>query len=204
MGDNEDVSDTGGPGDRPFRISEVARLFGVSVQAVHQWIQAGRIRGLKRTSRRGTYLIPRAAVARLLQAEGREVPGLWTRALPRVLVIDDDPGIRALAEAAARSRSHPFDLRSVAGLEDGLLLAAEYRPDVILVDYLYRKNGPRGDDALSFIRHARVLKDVRVVALAGHSKIAKKMRDAGADAVLMKPFGLDEFRIAALEGVAAR
>jgi DNA-binding response OmpR family regulator len=31
---------------------------------------------------------------------------------------------------------------------------------------------------------------------------ARKMREAGADAVLLKPFGLDEFRIAVLEGLA--
>jgi len=196
---SRDREDSWDPSLRPYRISEVAALFGVTVQAVHAWLKTGRILVRRRTSRRGSFLIPRSEVARLLRVAGREIPGLWTRPRVRVLVIDDDRGIRRLAVAAARSPAAPMELRTAAGVEDGLLLAGEFQPDVILLDAYLRRSGFRGDDAVAFIRKARRLRHARIVAMAPDRGMGRLMREAGADGVLIKPFGLDEFRAEVLK-----
>jgi len=81
------------PSDRPYSISEVARLFNVTVQAVHLWMKTGRLRRPARSSKKGRYQVPRKELVRLLESKGVEVPGLWQRRSGRVLVIDPDPGI---------------------------------------------------------------------------------------------------------------
>jgi CheY-like chemotaxis protein len=182
------------PRERPFSISEVARFFDVTVQAVHLWMKTGRIRRQQRTSKRGNYLIPRSEVVRLLESAGREVRGLWKRPRVRVLVIDDDRSIREMVEDASRSRVQPMEVRTAANAEDGLLLAAGFSPDVILLDYFTKEGRLRGDHALAFIRKAKLIQKVRVIAIADDRRIASKMLKAGANGVLIKPFGLDEFR----------
>ena len=177
-----------------FRISEVAQLFGLTVQTIHFWLKTGRIRRHQRTSRTGSYMIPRSEVVRLLRKAGRKATGLWQEQRVRVLLIDDSRAIREFAQHAARSRHKPMDLVTASTVEDGLLLAGEFRPDVILLDYLFPKDRLRGDQALAFIRKAKQIRKSKVIAVAGDRHIASIMVKAGANGVLLKPFGLYEFR----------
>jgi transcriptional regulator with XRE-family HTH domain len=64
---------------KSFKIAEIARLFGITIQGVHRWVRVGKLRVFRRASKGGRYMIPRAEVVRLLERVGREVPGLWTR-----------------------------------------------------------------------------------------------------------------------------
>ncbi len=180
-----------------FTMSEAAALFGLTVQALHHWLKTGRIRRRERTSSRGNYRIPRGEVARLLAEMGREVPGLWERRRPKVLVIDDDSGIRKLAMAVARSPKMPLSLRTASNVEDGLLSAAQFRPEVILLDTSFPPNRLRGDQGLAFIRATKVLGKVRVIAMVNSTKIGEGMVRGGADGFLVKPFSLEDFRRAA-------
>lgn len=181
-----------------FTISEVARILGRPIQTLHYWLKSGRIRRRDRTSARGNYLIPRAELVRLLEDAGREVPGLWERRRLKVLVIDDDRGIRSFALLAARSARMPLSMRTAGSVEDGLLLAAQFRPEVILLDTSFPKDKLRGDQGLAFIRGTKMLRKVRVVAMVLNARTGQGMLRGGADAVLQKPFGLAEFRDAIL------
>jgi len=177
-----------------FRISEVAQVFGLTVQTIHFWLKTGRIRRYQRTSNKGNYMIPRAEFVRLLRAADLESPGLWEKSRVRVLLIDDDRSIRELAQEAARNRHQPLELITAVTVEDGLLLASEFMPDIILLDYFLTKDGLRGDQALAFIRKAKRIRTLRVIAVANNRRIAARMLSAGANSVLLKPFDLGEFR----------
>lgn len=179
-----------------FTISEVGRLLGLSVQTLHYWLKSGRVRRHERTSARGNYLIPRGELVRLLADAGREVPGLWVRRRRKVLVIDDDLGIRRFALSAARSSKVRLSLRTASSIEDGLLRAALFRPEVILLDTSFPKNKLRGDQGLAFIRGTKLLRKVTVIVMTENSRIGAGMLRGGADGVLLKPFGLSEFRSA--------
>jgi CheY-like chemotaxis protein len=177
-----------------FRISEVAQVFGLTVQTIHFWLKTGRIRRYQRTSNKGNYMIPRAEFVRLLREADLESPGLWEKSRVRVLLIDDDRSIRELAQEAARSHHQPLELITAVTVEDGLLLASEFMPDIILLDYFLTKDGLRGDQALAFIRKAKRIRALRVIAVANNRRIAARMLNAGANSVLLKPFDLGEFR----------
>lgn len=195
------------PGAEPkthFKISEVARIFGLTVQTLHYWLKRGRIRRRERTSERGQYLIPRRELVRLLSEAGLEVEGLWTRPRPKVLLIDDDRSIRSFALAAGRSPSIPLHVKVADSVEDGLLLAAQFLPDVVFLDTTFTAGRLRGDQGLSFIRGTRLLGSTRVVALVPNQRTGAGMLKGGADGVLLKPFGLAEFRIAIFTQVKTR
>ncbi len=117
----------------------------------------------------------------------------------RILVIDDDPGVREYVEAAV---SHwGYVVSAVATAEQALDRLAETPPDLILLDLLLP--GMNGVEALH--RFKQRLPAVPVVMISGHGpahEIAECMR-GGASDFLRKPVEPDHLRLAlqsALEG----
>jgi len=105
----------------------------------------------------------------------------------RVLVVDDNEGMREnLAEALA------IEGYAVAVAADGeaalARLAEEPLPRVVLLDLMMP--GMSGADLLTRIRQDPRLHGVRVVLTTGAS--GARSRAPGADAFLMKPFGVRE------------
>lgn len=139
-------------------------------------------------------MIRRRDVVALLKGAGREVPGLWHRFRLRCLVIEPNEALRRLIRDSVRGSSPSVDLKLAATSEDGLLLAGERTPHVILLARSFSHSGIEGDEALRFIRKAEKLKRVKVIALVGDRRSADVMSRAGADAILRKPFGIRELR----------
>ena len=110
----------------------------------------------------------------------------------RVLVIDDDPGIRDYLEAAVSRQG--YEVSSAATGEDALAKLHESRPDVITLDVVLP-----GMDGLETLRRLKQrLPDVPVVMLSGHGQ-ARTIVDAmsvGASDFLRKPFEVEELEIA--------
>jgi CheY-like chemotaxis protein len=192
--------------ERPsFSFQDLARLFGVTVQAVHQWYRTGKLLKVARTSRRGQYRLPRREVIRLLQASGRSVTGLWENPKARqvkILFIDDDSPVRRFVEEISQTMRAPLLLRTAPNVEDGIMLAAEFLPDVLYLDYYFGRDRLRGDAAVAFIRKAKAIRDARLIAVASDSGIGRKMVAAGADEFIRKPFGAADLRASFQEQIA--
>jgi len=181
--------------NRPrFKLSEVAGLFGVTVQSIHYWIRSGRVRQVERTSTRGTYLIPRDELVRMLSDAGLEVEGLWQRSRVKVLLVEDDARVRSFAAQASRSSRFQFDLKTAKTVEDGLVSAARFGPGVLLLDTTFPAGKMRADQGLHFLRGTKELRGLRVVALVTHPRTGEAMKRAGANSYLLKLFGLVELR----------
>jgi two-component system KDP operon response regulator KdpE len=105
----------------------------------------------------------------------------------RVLVIDDEPQIRRALATNLRARGMEVALAGTG--EDGLRLAAERRPDLVLLDL-----GLPGIDGTEVVRGLRGWTDVPIIVLTVRSGEADKVEalDAGADDYVTKPFGMDE------------
>ncbi len=180
-----------------FTITELAGVFGLTVQAIHQWLRIGRIRRVTRTSKKGHYRIPRPEFVRLLKESGRSVRGLWEKPrkrLAKVLLIDDSRHIRVMVREGAGSSLLPFDIKTAPNAEDGIVLAAQFLPDVIVLDYFFGNDRLQGDQALAFIRKAKAIRRTRIIAVDSDPRIGRKMLDAGADDFLRKPFSLGKLR----------
>jgi len=105
----------------------------------------------------------------------------------RVLVVDDDVGIRRVLRATLQAHGYTVDL-AVSG-EDGLTIAAAERPDVVLLDLTLP-----GMDGLEVLRELRSWNERPVIVLSARGDEVAKVQalDLGADDYLTKPFGADE------------
>ena len=118
-----------------------------------------------------------------------------TRASPfatterRVLVIDDEPGIRRVVKDALRSDvSVVLEARSGA---EGLATAAAERPDLIVLDL-----GLPDMDGIEVCRQLRAWTTAPILVLSARDSENEKtaLLDAGADDYVTKPFGPSELR----------
>lgn len=107
--------------------------------------------------------------------------------MTRVLVVDDEPQIvRALA---TNLRARGFEVDLAATGEDGLRLAADHHPDVVILDL-----GLPGIDGIEVIAGLRGWSSVPIIVLSVREGEADKVAalDAGADDYITKPFGMNE------------
>ena len=106
----------------------------------------------------------------------------------RVLLVEDDPGVRGAVERALRSAGHEPE---VAIRGDAALEMAMGRPfDAIVLDL-----GLPGLDGLAVCRRLRAEGNrVPVLMLTARAAVSDRVEglDAGADDYLVKPFALDE------------
>ena len=105
----------------------------------------------------------------------------------RVLIVDDD--VALLRALGVSLKAKGYEVTVARRGEDALGLAAERRPDVILLDL-----GLPGIDGVEVVRGLRGWSTVPIIVLsARHQSVSKvEALDAGADDYVTKPFGMDE------------
>ena len=106
----------------------------------------------------------------------------------RILVVDDEPGVRSMLEAILKDEGYAVD--SVGTGEDGLSAAAASAYDALLLDVWLP--GVDGVETLSRLRQAGI--DAEVVMISGHGTIdtAVKATKAGAFDFVEKPLSLEK------------
>lgn len=119
----------------------------------------------------------------------------WAATAAFVLVVDDDP---KLAEMLRRTLAYEgFDVGTAASGAEGLRLARERSPDVVVLDWMMPDM-----DGLAVCRRLRDAGDVPILMLTAKDAVQDRVQglEAGADDYLIKPFALEELlaRIRAL------
>jgi CheY-like chemotaxis protein len=109
------------------------------------------------------------------------------RTIRSVLVIDDTPDIRRVAELALRAVGKLEVFLAATG-EEGVESAARHQPDVILLDVLM--SGMDGPATLAALRAHPGTRAIPVVFLTAKSQDAERARylALGAAGVIAKPF----------------
>jgi two-component system KDP operon response regulator KdpE len=104
-----------------------------------------------------------------------------------ILLVEDDPSLRRALRTTLRNRE--FDVLEAATGEEAITIAADRRPDVVLLDL-----GLPDLDGLDVLRRLRVFSDVPVIVLTARDEQSEKIRslDAGADDYVTKPFDVEE------------
>jgi two-component system, OmpR family, KDP operon response regulator KdpE len=107
--------------------------------------------------------------------------------MTRVLVVDDEAQIRRALATNLRARDYDVELASTG--EEALRLAADRRPDLVLLDV-----GLPGIDGTEVVRGLRGWTTIPIIMLTVRSDEADKVEalDAGADDYVTKPFGMNE------------
>jgi len=111
----------------------------------------------------------------------------------RILVLDDEPGIRELLQEHLESEGH--GVRVASDGQEGYRVYEEYQPDLLFVDVRV----PNGD-GIELVRAVRAKKaDIKVVYITGwlddmsvESRIVKELTNHPGYRTLVKPFRLKE------------
>src|SRR6266702_1022083 len=93
-----------------------------------------------------------------------------------ILLVEDDPALRRALRTTLRSRD--FEVLEAATGETAIVLAADRRADVVILDL-----GLPDLDGLNVLRRLRAFTDVPVIVLTARDEQSEKVRslDAGAD-----------------------
>ncbi len=135
------------------------------------------------------------AMARLGRASRREaevpapdplgsLPGLEVPTRRRLLLVDDDPGLRVLLRTTLAADECAVE--ETASAEEAADLARFWRPSLVVLDV-----GLPGMTGLAFCRELKekpVYGSPRVILLTGGETSGEEALKAGADALLRKPF----------------
>lgn len=110
------------------------------------------------------------------------------QAMSSVLVVEDDPIIRQTVEFALRRAG--FSVRGVGDGVEALAIAAEFRPDLVLLDIMLP--GMDGYQVAEALRSQD--KDAAIIMVTALDQEQDKVRglDAGADDYITKPFSMEE------------
>ena len=106
---------------------------------------------------------------------------------PLILLIEDEKPVQRFL--AASLPSHGYRLLAAATGQEGLARAADYNPDVILLDL-----GLPDMDGLDVTRRLREWSSVPIIVISARGQETDKIAalDAGADDYLTKPFSTGE------------
>ncbi len=106
---------------------------------------------------------------------------------PLVLFVEDELSIRRFVRATITGQGFRF-LEATTG-QEGLMLIASHKPDVVLLDL-----GLPDMDGLDLTRKLREWTQVPIIVVSARGKEEEKVKalDAGADDYLTKPFGVGE------------
>ena len=105
----------------------------------------------------------------------------------RILVVDDEAGLRKALATNLRARGYVVDLAETG--EQALAMAADHHPDLVVLDL-----GLPGIDGIEVIEGIRGWSGVPIVVLSARGAEDAKVAalDAGADDFVTKPFGMAE------------
>jgi len=105
----------------------------------------------------------------------------------RVLIVEDDQEIAGVLRRTLRQEGH--EVRTAADGEEGLTAAAEFLPDLVILDLGLPKL-----DGVEVLKRLRRDDDVPVLILTARSELNDRVSglDTGADDYLVKPFERQE------------
>lgn len=111
--------------------------------------------------------------------------------MKRVLVVDDDPAI--LTVASNRLQAESIQTLTARNGEEGLHMAREHRPDVVVLDLMMPKM--HGYTLIQEIRNDPTLSHMKIMVTSAktYSTDVERTRRLGADRYLGKPYDLQEF-----------
>lgn len=168
--------------------AEVARKLGVSPITVRSWVVKGWLKA--NVTPGGHRRFYAEDVEKLVQEHAEEVQK--PKSLTRILVVDDDPLIRSILVEWLSDFDPQIDVAEATNGFQAGLMTAEFSPHIIFMDYAMP--GLTGADICRQIKTNTQHTDTRIIAITGHDKpgIEQEMLEAGADAVLLKPFTPDQ------------
>lgn len=172
-----------------YTTGEVAQICKVSQQTVIRCFDSGRLKGFRVPGSRFRR-IPRESLIQFMKDNNIPLDNLES-GKKRVLVVDDDPDIlNMLVELLQRDGR--FEVKTAASGYDAGLLTEQFKPDVIILDYLLPD--VNGNVVCKTIRSNPAFDHVKIIFISGvvNPEEVESLLQAGANAFVKKPFNIDQ------------
>jgi len=118
--------------------------------------------------------------------------------MAKILIVDDQPGVRQLLMEAFREDGHEVSL--AANGSEALGVLAQFVPDLVLMDM--KMPGMNGIETLREIRAAKFEVAAILMTAYGDSHNSEQAEELGVVGYLSKPFDLLELRRHVEKGLA--
>ena len=172
-----------------FTTGEVAEVCKVSQQTVIRCFDSGRLGGFRVPGSRFRR-IPRESLIQFMKENNIPLDQL-EMGKRRVLVGDDDPAIvEMLVELLERDGR--FEVQTAATGFDAGLRTKEFRPDVIVLDYMLPDIN--GNGVIRSIRSDPAMSAVKIIIVSGvvSREAVAALLECGANDFMQKPFSIEQ------------
>lgn len=156
-----------------FSASDVARFCQVDLKTIHNWADKGEIRHFRTPGRHLRFR--RLDVLDFLRKYGYPIPDLLKTGKPKVVAVDDDPGVLA---ALRRTLSKRFDLTTFQDAFDALVAVGSIQPDALILDV--KMSGLDGIRFLERLKAIEATSHIRCIVFSANEDMKKSATDAGA------------------------
>ena len=190
-----------------YTTGEAAGICKVSQQTIIRCFDAGRLKGFRVPGSKFRR-IPHDALLAFMKDNGIPPDQLNGRAANggsngngkhKILVVDDDPEIVELF-VEVLDRDGRFEVRSANGGYQAGILTSEFRPDLILLDYMLPD--VNGNVVCQTIKAKPEFANIRVIIISGvvNQDEVDLLLASGADEFIKKPFDIEKLveRVGAL------
>jgi len=172
-----------------FSTGEVAQICKVSQQTVIRCFDSGRLNGFRVPGSRFRR-ITREGLIQFMKENGIPLDQLDS-GKRRVLVVDDEPAIVDML-VELLERDGRFEVRTASTGFDAGVVAGEFRPDVMVLDYMLPDIN--GNVVCKTVRLNPNLEHVKIIIVSGvvnRDEIESLLAD-GAQDFIKKPFEIDQ------------
>jgi excisionase family DNA binding protein len=179
-----------GSRDDPTLITtgEAASHCRVSLQALRRWIRDGRLKAFQTPGKHARIEV--AEFRRFLKECGMPpYPVGEGHPAPRVLVVEDEPDILQILTNLLAGQSQKLAVETAVDGYAALIKVGTFKPTRLILDVVL----PRLD-GLEVCRRLKArpeTRDIRILAVTGHTAMAESVLAAGADGCVTKPFDFD-------------
>ncbi len=172
-----------------FTTGEAAEICKVSQQTIIRCFDSGRLQGFRVPGSRFRR-IPRVELIRFMKTNDIPTDALESQT-KRILIVDDDEQIIDVFKAALGGDNR-FELKSAATGYDAGLLTEQFKPHLILLDYMLPDIN--GNLVCQRVKANPELESTKVLFVSGvvGQEEVEKLTSNGADGFIKKPFDVSD------------
>jgi len=167
----------------------VSKACEVSLVTIKKWIKQGKLKAFRTPG--GHFRVAADEFQRLWTTYGFPAE---PKAAPRILIVDDDPGMVSLVSDALRGIRPSLKLEAAFDGYEGILKVGTFRPHLLVLDL--RMPGVDGFEVCRRIKGDPITRTTRILAITAYPEDSAKEKvfQCGADAFLTKPFTMKELK----------
>jgi excisionase family DNA binding protein len=170
-----------------FTTGQIAKTCGVSIATVQKWIDAGEIESYRLPLTASERRVPRESLLTFMRRYNVPTDELEPKAPSyRVLVAQEDPGLRNQIERILGDLNKPAQVVTVGGGVEALIRMGELKPDLLVFDL--HLPGIDGLRAMEFLKESAEWKGTKIVVLSDLSGEERaRLEELKAGTIIAKP-----------------